>query len=108
MTDSGWTLATLKEHFDALRKADQEALKILAANFETRMANTNEWRNTVEGQQRNFPDKESTDRRLKALEDAQLASASKSIGAGQLWAVAAGIVVAVGAIMAIIFQVVPS
>ena len=103
----GWTVATLKEHFDALRKDDQQAIKVLADNFEKRMANTNEWRNTVESQQRTFPDKESVERRLKTLENAQLAAASKAIGAGQLWAVAAGIVFAVGSIMAIIFQLAP-
>lgn len=48
MADNGWTLDTLKTHFDDLRKADQEAIKILANNFEKRMDNTNEWRGVIE------------------------------------------------------------
>ena len=103
MTD--WTIDSLKEHFDDLRKADQEAVKVLADNFEKRMANTNEWRGAVNDQQKNFADKAETERRLKSVEDAMLAAASKTIGAGQLWAMAAAIVVVIAAIMGIVFGV---
>ncbi len=102
-----WTFETLKEHFDDLRKADQEAVKVLADNFEKRMANTNEWRGAVDDQQKKLADKESTDRRLKTLEDVQLAAASRSIGAGQLYAAAVAIVVAVGAVIGLILKFAP-
>jgi hypothetical protein len=95
---------SFKAHMADLREADQEAVKVLASNFESRMANTNEWRGAVDDQQKNLANKQDTERRLKALEDAQLANASKSIGVGQLWATAAAVVVAVAAIMAIIFN----
>lgn len=104
MRDPAWTLPALKEHFDDLREADQQAVKVLATNFESRMANTNEWRGAIEDQQKNFADKTETERRLKTLEDARIVIASKSIGANQLYAVAAAVVFAVGAIIAIIFQ----
>ncbi len=102
-----WTFETLKEHFDDLRKADQEAVKVLADNFEKRMANTNEWRGAVDDQQKKLADKESTERRLKNLEDASLANASKQIGASQLYTAAVAVVVAVGAILALILKFVP-
>lgn len=112
--DGGWSLDTLKVYFEDLRKADQElrksdqqAVKVLAANFETRMSNTNEWRNTVEDQQNSFAEKEGTERRLKLLEDAQIVAVSKTIGASQLYMAAVAVVVAVGAILALIMRFVP-
>lgn len=47
MTGPVWTLEALKEHIAALRTADQEAVKVLADNFEQRMATTNEWRESL-------------------------------------------------------------
>jgi hypothetical protein len=113
---SGWTLETLKEHFEALRADDKEAIAAALAAAEKAVLKaeartladkeaSNEIRGAMVDAQRNFADKDATDRRLKALEDFQLAAASKTIGAGQLWAMAAAVVVVIAAIMGIVFGV---
>jgi len=43
-----------RRHRAELRQADQEAVRVLADNFERRMNNTNEWRAVVENQQKGF------------------------------------------------------
>ena len=43
-----------QRHADRLRDADKEAIKVLADNFERRMANTNEWRQVVESSQKAY------------------------------------------------------
>lgn len=58
MQDSEWTLGTLKEHFEALRAADKDAiiqarettdraLDVLAKKYDADKAAQNEWRGTV-------------------------------------------------------------
>jgi hypothetical protein len=127
MTSPGWTLETLKEHFEALREADKEAVSTALAAAEKavtaaltasekailkaenaadkRAEASNEIRGAMVDAQKSFADKEGTERRLKALEDSQLAASSKTIGAGQLWAMAAAVVVVIAAIMGIVFGV---
>ena len=124
-----WTLETLKEHFDALRAADKDALdkalnaaeKAVAAAMaasekailkaetaaDKRAEASNEIRGAMVDAQKNFADKAETERRLKHLEDKDIADASKTIGVGQLWAMIGAVVVAVAAIMAIIFKLAP-
>jgi hypothetical protein len=126
MTEPDWTLVTLKEHFDALRAADREAVSTALAAAEKAVAAamaasekailkaetaadkraeaSNEIRGAMVDAQKNFADKAETERRLKNLEDKDIATANKSIGAAQLWGLAVAVVVAVGAIMAIIFK----
>jgi hypothetical protein len=129
MVDQPWTLETLKEHFDALRAADREAVSTALAAAEKAVAAamaasekailkaenaadkraeaSNEIRGAMVDAQKSFADKAETERRLKMLEDAHIADASKTIGASQLYAAAAAIVVAVGALITIIFKIVP-
>ena len=124
MTD--WTIETLKEHFDALRTADKEAVATALAAAEKavtaaltasekailkaegaadkRAEASNEIRGAMVDAQKNFADKAETERRLKSLEDARIAASSKTIGANQLWAMAAGIVLVVVAVMGLIFK----
>ena len=124
-----WTIETLKEHFDALRTADREAVTTALAAAEKAVAAamaasekailkaetaadkraeaSNEIRGAMVDAQKSFADKAETERRLKNLEDKDIAAANKAIGAGQLWAMAAAVVVAVAAIIAIIFKVIP-
>jgi hypothetical protein len=124
---SEWTFTTLKQHFEALREADKEAVATALAAAEKavtaaltasekailkaenaadkRAEASNEIRGAMVDAQKNFADRAETDRRLKALEDARIAAANKSIGASQLWAAAAGIVIVVAAIMGIVFGV---
>jgi hypothetical protein len=121
-----WTLVTLKEHFDSLRAADKEAVTtaltaaekavsaamaasekaILKAETaaDKRAEASNEIRGAMVDAQKSFADKAETERRLKNLEDKDIASANKSIGANQLWGVAAAIVFAVAAIVTIVFK----
>lgn len=120
-----WTISTLKAHFDALRQADKEAIttaltaaeKAVAAAMaasekailkaesaaDKRAEASNEIRGAMVDAQKNFADKAETERRLKSLEDKDIASASKTLGAGQLWAGAGVVVFVVAAIMAVIF-----
>jgi hypothetical protein len=129
MVEPVWTLQTLKEHFDALRSSDREAVatalaaaeKAVAAAMaasekailkaenaaDNRAEASNEIRGAMVDAQKNFADKAETERRLKMLEDAHIADASKHVGASQLYAAAAAIVVAVAAIVSIIFKVIP-
>ena len=124
-----WTLETLKEHFDALRAADREAVSTALAAAEKAVAAamaasekailkaenaadkraeaSNEIRGAMVDAQKSFADKAETERRLKNLEDKAIADAGRTIGASQLWAMAAAVVVAVAAVVAIIFKVVP-
>jgi hypothetical protein len=114
VSKAGWTLETLKEHFEALRADDKEAIAaalaaaekaVLKAEVRTQADKeaSNEIRGAMLDAQAHFADKEATDRRLTNLENASLANASKSIGATQLYAAAAAVVVAVAAIMGIVF-----
>lgn len=131
MTETGpaWTLETLKAHFDALRLADREAVSTALAAAEKAVAAamaasekailkaenaadkraeaSNEIRGAMVDAQKSFADKAETERRLKMLEDKDIAATSKTIGAGQLWAMIAAVVAAVGAIIAIIFKLNP-
>lgn len=67
---SGWTVDTLKEHFDSRIQSVEDSAKLALAAaeraaekadevFEKRMDNTNEWRNTLESLMANFVSKES-------------------------------------------------
>src|SRR5687768_17417290 len=100
---------TLKEHLESqicsvdrrhteLREADEKATSIALDAAKEKAQAHNELLVAMKEQQARFADKSETDRRLQMLEDAQLASAAKSIGAAQLYAAAAAVVVAVGAI----------
>jgi hypothetical protein len=58
---SGWTLETLKEHYDALREGDQRAIQTALDAFEKRMDSVNEFRKTLSDQQGTFARKEAVD-----------------------------------------------
>lgn len=49
-----WTLASLKEHFEALRETDKEAIRVALSSYEKRMDTTNEWRQALNDQQATF------------------------------------------------------
>jgi nitrogen regulatory protein PII-like uncharacterized protein len=107
-----WTFSTLKEHFDALRQADKEAVGTALAAAEKavtaaltasekailkaenasdkRLENLNELRGVVTDQQRNFANKEQTELRLKFLEDAAAKASGKSAGTALIIAYAIG------------------
>lgn len=127
MADNGhdsWTLVTLHAHWEALRLADKEAVKtaldaaekavaaamaasekaILKAETasDKRAEAANEIRAAMVDQQRNFADKESTERRLKLLEEADIASRGKAAGGLQLWQVLFAIIIAVGAVFGMV------
>jgi hypothetical protein len=53
-----WTIPALKEHTDTRFEAVYEAIKTADAAFEKRMDNANEFRATLETQQRTFVTKE--------------------------------------------------
>ena len=98
---SKWTLEAFVAHTKSLRKADQLAIKILAKDIKARLANTNEWRNAFDDREKNFADKESTERRIKELETWKTEVASKQIGVAQLYGTAFAVVTATGVIFAI-------
>jgi biopolymer transport protein ExbB/TolQ len=54
----GWTIPTLKEHFDVRFEALQEAVNKADAAYEKRMDTTNEWRAALTDQQATFVTKE--------------------------------------------------
>lgn len=59
MANEGWTLDTLKAHFDARFDAMEKAVKVADAANEKRLDNVNEFRATLETQQATFVTKES-------------------------------------------------
>lgn len=127
-TEPGWTFDTLNKHWEGLREADQKAIStalgaaekavnaaliasekaILKAEAaaDKRAEASNEIRAAMVDQQRNFADKEGTERRLKLLEDANLAGENKTAGVGQLAGIIVIIITAVGIITGIIFAVI--
>lgn len=127
MADPQWTLETLKEHFDSLRAADREAVSTALAAAEKAVAAamaasekailkaegaadkraeaSNEIRGAMVDAQKNFADKAETERRLKTLEEKDIASSSKSIGIGQVVGIIVGVIVVSGVISGIIFSV---
>jgi hypothetical protein len=110
----GWTLATLKEHIESRIEAvrDNAALALTASEKAILKAETaadkraeasNEIRAAMLDQQRNFADKESTERRLKLLEDADIASRGKSAGVGMIAAIIVGAIGVLGIVFTIVF-----
>lgn len=93
----GRSLARLAGVHPDLQRAMKRAIEISDVDFTVL-----EGRRTIE-RQKNFASKDETERRLKMLEDANLAASSKSVGAGQLYAAAAVIVTTLAGIFAIIF-----
>lgn len=114
----GWTLDTLHAHWSALRESDKDAVTTAMAAQEKataaamaasekailkaetaadkRAEASNEIRAAMVDQQRNFADKESVERRLKLLEDADIASRSKTAGIGLIGALIVGAVGVLG------------
>jgi hypothetical protein len=103
----GWTFATLYKHVMMLSEASKEAINaaITAAQKavdkaegaqQLRNEAQNEWRNAMKDQQSTLADKESTERRLAALEQWQSAQAGKEKGVG----LSAGVMVQIIASMA--------
>lgn len=127
MTDT-WTIPQLKEHFDALRAADKEAIttaltaaeKAVAAAMaasekailkaenaaDKRAEASNEIRAAMVDQQRNFASKDETERRLKMLEDGNASDKGKSAGFGQLAGLIGGGLTIVGIIIAAAYTVI--
>lgn len=130
MTTAGWTLDTLKDHFDDMRRADKEAVttalnaaeKAVAAAMaasekailkaetasDKRAEASNEIRAAMIDQQKTFANKEQTDMRLKLLEDALAASRGKTQGVGMLAGVIVSVITVIGVVLAIIFRFVPA
>lgn len=92
----------VEKQADSMRRVDQEAVKVLAANFEKRMDNTNEWRSVVESSQANFANKEETDRRLKMLEDYKTADQTKDKTTGMNAALLMQLLIAASVIISIV------
>lgn len=116
--DSSWTLSTLKTYLESkIEAVEKNAALALSASekailkaenaADKRAEASNEIRGAMVDAQKSFADKAETERRLKMLEDKDIAAASKAIGAGQLWAMAGAVIVAVAAIFAIIFKLAP-
>ena len=74
---SGWTIETLKEHFEALREADKEAVKAALAaaeravekaeaNAEKWRENANEWRGAMNDRERNLMPRAEAEKSIKA------------------------------------------
>jgi acyl-CoA reductase-like NAD-dependent aldehyde dehydrogenase len=91
----GWTFATIYKHFTALSDASKEAVTaaIQAASKAVDKAEaaqqlrnevSNEWRAAMTDQQKNFADKEATDRRLKSLEENEKLQVGKERGIGMI------------------------
>lgn len=113
----GWTLETLKVHLEARLDAVKEnaALALSAseraivkaeAAAEKRADASNEIRGAMVDAQKNFADKESTERRLKNLEDAVITSRSKSAGLGQIASVVVGAVGVLGIAFTVVFAMI--
>lgn len=103
-----WTIPALKEHFEKLREADQEAVKVLANTFETRMNTTNEWRGALEDQSKDKATVQQVAQLKEQLDEVRTAVAAmgnRSGGMSQL-AIMAGIVIAaVAGVNGIIFAI---
>lgn len=135
MTDDGWTLATLKKHFDDLRNADKEAIttalsaaeKAVAAAMaasekailkaetaaDKRAEASNEIRAAMVDQQKFFSNKDQTDlqfsnivHRVESLEQEIAAGKNRAAGIVQLWGMIGAVIGAVVLILGIIFVVV--
>lgn len=59
---NGWTIATLKEHFDALRVAEAEALRIQAKEYERRLEALNGEQARLADERASFVNREIWDR----------------------------------------------
>lgn len=106
MTESGWTLATLKQHLEkqieavegaaklALEAADKAADKADAA-FEKRMDSTNEWRGALDDQAKRAATIQMFDtlkERVEAVERKVDAMLNKVVGFGALIAVVVSVI----------------
>jgi len=127
MSEPVWTLETLKEHFDALRTADKDAVttalsaaeKAVAAAMaasekailkaenaaDKRAEASNEIRAAMVDQQKNFSNKEQTDMRLKMLEDAMALGKGRVLGVSQIVGMIGGGIVMIGIIIGIVVAV---
>jgi pyruvate/2-oxoglutarate dehydrogenase complex dihydrolipoamide acyltransferase (E2) component len=89
----GWTFATLYKHVTALSDASKEAVAAALASAQKaadkaeaaqqlRNEVSNEWRDAMKDKDKNFADKEQTERRLALLEQelARRAGAERGVG----------------------------
>jgi hypothetical protein len=109
----GWTFATLYKHFMAQIDAQKESVTIALASSEKardkaegaqqlRNEAQNEWRAAMKDQQATLADKESTERRLAAIEQWQAAQGGKSQGVGFSAAVIVQLLVSAAALATVI------
>lgn len=91
----GWTFATLYQHIKEISAASKEAINaaMAAANVATtkaeaasekRFDSVNEFREAMKDQQKTFADKEQTERRLGALEEARNKNDGKTQGVNSI------------------------
>ena len=93
-----WTTDQLKEHFEALRDADNEARRVALSAAEKRLDGMNEFRESLADQQRMFlPRKESEtvfaaiSEKLETLQRMVDKRANERTGAGIGWSIALAI-----------------
>lgn len=78
----GWTLGTLYTHFTALLKAREEALTVAHAAVEKRLEGMNEFRSTLQDQQRTLIPRSEAEIRMNAQEN-RIAALEKALAEGR-------------------------
>lgn len=115
MSESSWTLETLKEHLDGridaidryfreLRNTDQQAIKTAQIAFEKRMDTTNEWRGALDDQTKRLATIQQVDAlkdQFDKLEGRVNLGANKAAGIMQMAAIIGGVITIAGVIIAI-------
>ncbi len=109
MVDGIWTLPALKEHFEKLRECDQEAVKVLASEFKTRMAGTNEWRGALEDQSKGKATTQQFDQlkeQVDEIKEQLLAIRNRTAGIGHLAGMIGGGITIIGVIVGAAYTII--